>query len=116
MFAQKHITASCAISKNIVYKDDIEIFKNSDTDLLGFFVSIYQHFQLSYPKFYKMDNLCKLGIIAAEVLLKDEALKTDDPYATGIVLSNSNSSLDTDIKYYATVANIASPAKVASPG
>jgi len=56
-----------------------------------------------------MDNLCKLGIVATQALLKDNAIE-DDPYTTGIVLSNTNSSLDTDIKYYDTVANIASPA------
>jgi hypothetical protein len=56
-----------------------------------------------------MDNLCQLGIIAIEVLLKNEVVK-DDPYATGIVLSNSNASLDADIKYYDSVVNIPSPA------
>jgi hypothetical protein len=42
-------------------------------------------------------------------LLKDEPA-INDPYATGIVLSNSNASLDADIKYYDSVANIPSPA------
>ena len=57
-----------------------------------------------------MDNLSKLGWLAAEILLKDNFIaskyKTED---IGIVLSNTNSSLDTDIRYYETAKSIASP-------
>lgn len=79
--------------------------------LQEFLVSAYQHLALQYPKFYKMDSLSKLGWLAAEVLLKDSFEATRyRPEDTGIVLSNANSSLDTDIKYYVTVKDIASPA------
>jgi len=106
----KKIFAYCVVRNNAVSKNGKVLFefekgKNADEFLLA----AYQHFAINYPKFYKMDNLCKLGIIATEVLLKDEPA-INDPYATGIVLSNSNASLDADIKYYDSVANIPSPA------
>lgn len=76
-----------------------------------FLRSVYQHLDIKYPKFYKMDNLCKLGWLAAEILLKDSFNPHKyKPEETGVVLSNASSSLDTDIRYYETAKNIASPA------
>ena len=47
-------------------------------------------------KFYKMDDLCKLGYVAAEYLLKD---KTFAPLEMGMLLANAASSLHTDIRH-----------------
>lgn len=58
-----------------------------------------------------MDNLSKLGWLANEVLLRDNFdIAKYRPEEIGIVLSNANSSLDTDIKYLETTKEIASPA------
>ena len=58
-----------------------------------------------------MDGLSKLGWLAAEILLDKSFSKQEyQPEDTGLVLSNRNSSLDTDIKYYETVKTMASPA------
>ena len=46
-------------------------------------------------KFYKMDNLCKLGYVAAEYLLKDTHYR---PKEIGIILANASSSLDTELQ------------------
>lgn len=73
-------------------------------------VEVYKHFGFDYPKFYKMDNLSKLGWLATEILLKDGFLKTYKPEDVGIVFYNKSSSLDTDIKYFETIKTIASPA------
>jgi hypothetical protein len=56
-----------------------------------------------------MDNLCKLGFLASEVLLKDEE-KSIITEKTGLVLCNANSSLDIDVKYFESTKEIASPA------
>ena len=71
---------------------------------------VYQHFGIKYPKFYKMDNLSKLGWLAAEILLQDkfDAAKYQ-PEDVGLILANANSSLDTDVRYYETAKQIASP-------
>ena len=110
MSDHKKIAAFTVVKNNAVSKNGKQLFeadKNINAD--DFLLAAYQHFGINYPKFYKMDNLCKLGIIATEVLLQDE-IKVEDAFATGIVLSNSNASLDADIKYYDSVANIPSPA------
>lgn len=58
-----------------------------------------------------MDTLSKLGWLAAEILLQDHpTAKEYQPQETAIVLANKNASLDTDIKYFETAKEIASPA------
>ncbi|MFI5161496.1 MAG: hypothetical protein ACHQHN_09470 [Sphingobacteriales bacterium] len=110
MPAEKYITGSCTISNGMVYKDDQRLFENKDADTSGFLLSVYQHFQLNYPKFYKMDNLSKLGLLASEILLKDTFTKDNyQPEQVGLILANTNSSLDNDIKYFETAKDVASP-------
>jgi len=82
--------------------------KNSDID--GFLLSIYKYLDLKYVRFYKMDNLSKLGWLASEVLLKDSFLAENYlPEETGLLLANANSSLDTDLTYAETIKDIPSP-------
>ena len=108
---EKYITSNCTISGNIVYKNEKIVFENKESNLSDFLVSAYHHFEIKYPKFYKMDNLSKLGWLATEILLKDSFNTAEyKPEDVGIVLANASSSLDTDIKYYETVKDIASPA------
>jgi len=86
------------------------VFEQNNPDLPAFLAGIYQHFQFNYPKYYKMDNLSKLGWLAAEILLKDSFKKENyQPEDIGIVLANANSSLDDDIKYWGSVNEGASP-------
>ena len=106
---EKYIISSCVISKNIVAKNSEQIF-SANNDLQSFFIDIYHKLKIDYPKFYKMDNLSKLGYIASEVLLKDENVQEIPKDKIGVVLTNSNSSLDADEKYFHTVREIASPA------
>ena len=81
---------------------------NADS-IQSFLLSAYQYLKIDYPKFYKMDNLSKLGFLASEVLLKDENLKVNQD-KIGIVLTNANSSLDADEKYFQSIKEMASPA------
>jgi len=108
--AEKYITGLCSISNGTVYKDKEQLFENKEADLSGFLLSAYQHFQLNYPKFYKMDNLSKLGWLASEMLLKDTFKKENyRPEDVGLILANANSSLDNDIKYFESAKDVASP-------
>jgi hypothetical protein len=110
MIAEKYITASCTISNNIVRKDGIIALEKPDLDLGAFLVSVYHDLKLNYPKLYKMDNLSKLGLLAAEILLKDSFNPTNyKPEEIGVVLANANSSLDDDIKYYESIKDVPSP-------
>jgi hypothetical protein len=106
-----YITATASIARHVVYKNGTPLFiANKETNLPAFLLSAYHHFELLYPKFYKMDNLSKLGMLASEVLLEPANKLLE--YAAediGVVLANASSSLDTDMRYFETVSNIASP-------
>ena len=109
---ENHITASCIISNFVVYKNGQPVFQEKGLALPEFLIAAYRHFELQYPKYFKMDNLSKLGWLANEVLLQGSFDKEKyKPEDIGLVFSNANSSLDTDIKYYETAKTIASPAQ-----
>lgn len=111
MNINNYIISSCCIVNNTVQKNGGLVFKHDAATPPDFLLSVYQNFQLSYPKFYKMDVLSKLGWLASEVLLMDSFYKEAySPYEVGIVLANANSSLDSDLRYMKSVADIASPA------
>lgn len=56
-----------------------------------------------YPKYFKMDNLCRLGYVASEMLLKDSADRFTPREDTAVILFNANSSSNNDRKYLATI-------------
>jgi hypothetical protein len=94
-----------------VYKDDQLVSATAATGLSAFLAEMYQQSGARYPKFYKMDNLSKLGWLATEILLANSLDKDRyEPSQIGIVLSNANASLDADIKYFESVKEMASPA------
>lgn len=110
MLSENYITSSCKIHGGVVFKDGQRIFENKGADVNDFLLTVYQHFQLNYPKFYKMDNLSKLGWLASEILLKSSFAKHNyKPEEVGVLFANSHSSLDDDIKYFDSVADMASP-------
>ncbi|HXD93207.1 MAG TPA: 3-oxoacyl-ACP synthase [Bacteroidia bacterium] len=75
----------------------------------GFLEEAYKSLNLSYPKFFKMDALSKLGVLCAEQILVDENTSRFPKEKTAIVLSNKNSSLQTDIAYSKTMSGFPSP-------
>lgn len=103
-----HITSSCIIRKSRVLKNEQVIFesKKRGTDFLQ---EAYERLAVNYPKFFKMDNLCKLGMAAAHVLLSELDTKKYHPDATGIVLSNKDASIEADINYYTSSLSYPSP-------
>src|ERR1700761_1962609 len=99
----EYITGTCVINEQAVYRNGEKIAAISDLPAL------YQHFNWQYPKFYKMDNLSRLGWAAAELLLTGWDAEAYQPEEVAIVLSNASSSLDTDYKYTDTTKDIPSP-------
>lgn len=107
--AAPHITASCVISKNTVSRDGNMLFEQHG-GLNEFLTAVYQRFSLNYPKFYKMDHLSKLGWLASEILLNPGFNKSRYQASdVGLVLTNSNASLDADFRYWDSVQDFASP-------
>jgi hypothetical protein len=105
-----YITAYCLITRNQIFKNGQLVFEQPGS-VDEFLDGIYTHFEISYPKFHKMDRLCKLGFLATELLLKDSGHSGKyGETETGLVLSNANASLDVDLKYAKTIQTGASPA------
>lgn len=109
MHSELYITNSCLISRNKIIKNGLTVYEHPGS-AESFFDKTYTHFDIAYPKFHKMDMLCKLGFLASEILLKDTDHEKKYPDTeTGLVLSNANSSLDVDLKYVKTMHSGASP-------
>lgn len=98
------ITKKVIIENSSIKIDDTVFMKSDETDFPKFMKSAYIELGIKYPKFYKMDNLCKLAFIASEALLKGEKLNEKYvPEEIALVFSNGSSSLDTDAEYQATI-------------
>lgn len=65
--------------------------------------SVYRSLIGGYPKFFKMDGLCKVGFIAAELLLKD--IPQTEKEHLGVILFNRSGSLVTDRNYQQTISD-----------
>lgn len=72
----------------------------------SFLTQLYHAYHLDYPKFFKMDVLCKVGFIASEILLAAEGVERFVPRADrAVILFNRNSSLNADCTFQKTIAN-----------
>ncbi|MBK8352225.1 MAG: 3-oxoacyl-ACP synthase [Saprospirales bacterium] len=93
------------------FNDEL-LLKNDSNDFETFTNNLYKQLDIKYPKFYKMDNLCKIGFLASEIALKN--IDLHQKYSAdkiGIHIINTNSSIDTDIKYQKLInQGTASPA------
>jgi hypothetical protein len=87
------------------------IFDGKPLMLAQFLEAAYEKIKFDYPKFYKMDRLSQLGILATEMLLNHRKLNAEiDAEKIAVVLSNKHASLDTDLRYFQTTKTMASPA------
>lgn len=90
-------TVSTVILRNSTITVDGTLqFSSAEKTFATFIREAYKTTGESNMKFYKMDDLCKLGYIASHYLLKD---KTYAPTEAGIILGNTNASLHTDIRH-----------------
>ncbi|MFT4982670.1 MAG: hypothetical protein ACI9UR_002546 [Bacteroidia bacterium] len=77
-----------------------------------FLRSIYKHIGLTYPKFFKMDELSRLGFLGAEMTLMRSEMNAYKDDEIAVVFSNHSSSLQTDYEFFKSVqTGIASPAQ-----
>lgn len=64
---------------------------------------LYRHYVNDYPKFFKMDELSKLGFVASELLLKGEEEHHEEQEDRAVILFNRSSSICNDRKYQKTI-------------
>lgn len=84
----------------IVLDGEVLLKAEQGEDFAAFIRMAYKLLALDDRKFYKMDDLCKLGYIAAACLFSKNGGTTGyAPSEVGIILANASSSLDTDRKH-----------------
>lgn len=95
------------ISSQIVITPDEAILngqKLSTTKQGGALLTeLYREKINDYPKFFKMDELCKLGFVATELLLQDIGDRHEGTADRAIVLFNRTGSLCNDRNYQTTI-------------
>jgi 3-oxoacyl-[acyl-carrier-protein] synthase-1 len=80
-------------------KKQIKLSFKSSTEL----TELYRSLQIDYPKFFKMDGLSKLGLLASEIILKDTKNRFLPREDIALICFNRSSSLDIDTQYQATI-------------
>lgn len=103
-----YITNQVHIGTGKIFQKEKLIFDSEERGL-AFLQAAYEHLDNEYPKFYKMDALCKLGTIAASVLLHTFNKSLYQPEEVGIVLSNRNGSIEADVNYFESAQTFPSP-------
>ncbi|MCT4639910.1 MAG: hypothetical protein N4A72_19580 [Bacteroidales bacterium] len=101
---KNYISSYCKIKNGTAIVNNSEVFRSEANDLKSVVKEIYRSIKPGYAKFFKMDDISKLGFIAAELMLKDMDLKSKYSNSDiGIVLSNSSSTLVTDSEFQDTI-------------
>ena len=90
-----------------IWLDNKEFIIDKEGKQSSLLTALYKQIIGNYPKYYKMDGLCRLGFVASELLLKaerDEGSFTEDTNKTrAIVFFNRSSSIASDKKYLASI-------------
>lgn len=99
------VSASCTIKNGQIIVNNRLVYENKEIISEEEWIkSAFKNLRLSYPKFYKMDNLAKLGFVTTQYLLKEQnLLEKYDKKKISLLFSNSVSSLDTDIKHQISI-------------
>jgi len=95
----------CRISNNRVLLNDQLLYEDQGTDFNTFIKLAYKKMDTNYPKFFKMDDLSKLGFLASDILLKPITQDSEISKNIALVFSNSASSLKTDRKHQGSIVD-----------
>lgn len=76
-----------------------------------FLVGLYRHLGISYPKFFKMDEMSRLAFIGSEIVLIRSEIERFSDDEVALLFANQASSLMTDKQFQTTLdSGIPSPA------
>lgn len=92
------ISRTSNIAHNQVNRNGQNIFSiDRDVTFSDFIKEAYKSLNLAYPKFYKMDHLCKLAFVGAEVLLDGiDLVQKYNKEEIAMVFLNRASTMNTD--------------------
>ncbi len=100
------ITRHCSVSPPFIKLNGSVAFDQASPEPAEFLKSAYRSLHIQYPKFFKMDPLCKLAFLTAEILLKGmDLLSRYSSEETGLIILNSSSSLETDEKHQESISD-----------
>lgn len=86
---------------------EVRLRLDESSDIQDALREVYKALDLKYPKFYKMDNLSKLGFLTAEVLIQGIVdFENYNKEKVGVFITNQYSCLDTDERYFRTVTDV----------
>jgi 3-oxoacyl-(acyl-carrier-protein) synthase len=97
------ITSSVILRNGVAICNGKIFLERPGADIASFCKELYRTLNTDYSKFFKMDNLCKLAFISAELLVKDRSISSYQPGEVALVFSNASASLDTDKAYFESV-------------
>ena len=98
MVEEAYIEKVCIVRANSIVVDRVKRFSSEDLLFAEFSKQAFRQINTEYPKFFKMDSLSKLAVLAAEYLLEGETI--DD---LALVLANRSGSLDTDVRHQKSI-------------
>ena len=104
MEAKYNIQKVCTLSNEGLKVDGVAVMANSSDTFSEFAKRIYKHYEMSYPKFFKMDNLSKLAFLASEIVLSG-FIKEGEENNIALIFANQSASLDTDVKHQESIAD-----------
>lgn len=97
------IKSWCHIKENKIFLNGELLFEDPNASgLKAFAVKAFRHFKFRYPKFFKMDEISKLGFLTAELLMTN-IQKKYPAEEVGIVLSNAQSTIVTDSNFQESI-------------
>ena len=105
MNSDYYISSFCSIKNNTISLNGSKVYSDENIEFSEFIKAAYKSLNTNYAKFFKMDALSKLAFLAADVLLKNENLNSEEENDIAIVFSNKASSLDTDRKHQKSIDN-----------
>ncbi|MDR2359312.1 MAG: beta-ACP synthase [Prevotellaceae bacterium] len=101
------LSHTCRIAGNKIWVNGTVAFEAPEAGTVADFLkAAFKNLHAPNMKFYKMDNLCKLGYVAMEyLLLHHNVLPQYDGRKVALLFSNAAASLDTDIDHQLTICN-----------
>lgn len=105
MDSKFYCTSHVLIRDGRIWKNGELLLDKPELGASEFLRACYDVTGTAYPKFFKMDNLCKLAWAGAELLQQGTGFVNGyAPERKGILLQNASSSLDTDLKHAESIA------------
>jgi hypothetical protein len=110
MNSTTYIKSYCRITNEKIICDGELILDNQAETISDFLKEAYKLSEANYPKFHKMDLLCKAAFLASEFISKKVKIHETN---TALVLSNKSSSWVSDEKHAEAIYSVDSMASPA---